>query len=755
MSADSRSDPVRTSAERFEQRLVDELSLTDWRALIVVVVAPSGYEQEADRACANAVSSSHIPPDRVLRWVVSRNAAGRAQLREFNRARDTLLASHRLIYLRVGSAEDVRFLRRVAPDLTAAIDVFVELVAAPTGSSDWGECQRQVRALMMDRHGELDFRGLLPASVDQRVLPLDQLYLSLVDLRSRQVSFEFARDNAWLVLGHPGTGKTTFVRHLAWTYARGEDDPLELGVKLPVLLSLSDYGHEREQNRVAGLIEFLPRWLSEQGVTHASAVLEQLPRVLLLLDGLDELRSTEARRGVLTEVEQLLHAGRIGGVVVTGRSYLVDELRERNYGLRLCTTRAPTREEVHAFVRNFVRLQRGDERHAEQLVARIEADPDLRALAQTPLMLAFMVVLDELEGRLPDRRIEIYYRLGEMLVERWTRARSIGASTTRRERPTRADALRVLGPLAWWTVERGGGAVDEVSLLREIERIEARRETPEEARRRATALLELLGKDTALLVPIGQQRWTFVHPSIAEYFAGVEAERAPERWQALLEDPFRAEWREIVLFCAGQLGVIEGRMSSLDQLVNAILHKSRRAGRYDAKYPSLLMGLLAESPGLSSEQISHIVRRLLEFVFQTAFSVRSRWQVQREFVALLGASSPSVHVVLAAQLRDSFGARAASIRWDRVFMFSELPDVLMATDAEIVAFLVLGPWISSIREWASAFQIDLQPILRRWASLPGSAYQFARWWVQTDPEARGRTLAEIWDELPSPASAHH
>ncbi len=168
MSASVGGDPVRTSVEAFERRLADELELTDWRGLIVIVVAASGLEHEADRVCANAASRLALSDERVLHWAVRRDAGGRAQLREYNRARDRLLASKRLIYLRAGSAADVRFLRRVAPDLTAAVDVFVELEAEPKALASWDECAREIRALMIDRHATLDFTGLLPASVEQR-----------------------------------------------------------------------------------------------------------------------------------------------------------------------------------------------------------------------------------------------------------------------------------------------------------------------------------------------------------------------------------------------------------------------------------------------------------------------------------------------------------------------------------------------------------------------------------------------------------
>lgn len=750
----SDSTSLRLTSAQFEQRLDRELTMTDQRALVVVVVVEPGLTAVTDESLRKVAARHSIGEEQILRHVVRRDANGKELLRAHNHARDQLLAQLRLVYLRVGSAADVRFLREVAPDLTAAVDVFVELVAVEPADVGWIECSRGLRALMQERHATLDFTGLLPANVEQRELPLHDLYQQLVGPAEQQMTLFQTDEKGWLVLGHPGSGKTTYVRHLAWTYARG-DDPLEIGEKVPLLVSLSDYGEARTRDRTRSLIKFLPDWLVEQQVPHAAALESHFQQVLLLLDGLDELPNPDVRREVLTELDSLLADGRIGGVVVTGRSFLVDELGRHTQRLRLALTRPPEPQQIQAFVRTFVRLRRGEDVHATELITRIERDSDLRALARTPLMLAFMVILDELEGRLPDRRIEIYYRLGEMLVDRWTRARSIGAAASRRERPTRADAMRVLGPLAWWTLERGGGAVPEAALLQEIERIEARRESAQEAHRRAVALLDLLRSDTALLVPRPGGDWSFVHQSIGEYFAGVEVERDPRRWAELLADPYRPEWREIVLFCAGQLGVIDGRMEPLDRLIDAVLAKARRRGRYDAKCPSLLMGLLAESPGLSRRQIDRLVARLLTLVFEMAFSVQAVYQVQDGFVALLKDARGTVAESLVAGLLERFETEGR-IRWDRVLTwpFASAPPTVVkdpARQAADVADVFLGPFaVSLVEPWVTEFGVDLGPTRASWAKRNEWAYRFAEWWVGSSVADRDAPYADIEAKLRAP-----
>lgn len=748
---------ILVTASELGERLSQELEVTDWRAVVAVVVAAPGLEREAEQACRNAVEAAGLGSLQVVELVVRHDESGEEQLKSINRARDVLLHDKRLVWLRAASAADVRFLRKTAPDLTSAIDLFVELRPEIEPGSDWPTCREQLRALMAERHATLDFTGLLPTTVEQRRLPLAALYQPLIDPRplTRDPDGRTTASTGLVVLGHPGTGKTTFVRYLAWMYARREGDPLDIGDKVPLLLSLSDYGYEREHDRVVGLVDFLPRWLARQGIGHAGSLVVHLPEILLLLDGLDEIRSAYARKAVLTEVDQLVRERRVGGVVMTGRSFLADELASQKPALALASTREPTEDEARSFLTKFVELRRGTPAHAENLISRVENDDDLRALARTPLMLAFMAILDELEGRLPDRRIEIYYRLGEMLVDRWARARSIGTGPHRRERPTRADALRVLGPLAWWTVEQGGGAVAEDALSQELERIEGQREEPEHAKQRATALLELLRTDTALLVPHPGRRWSFVHSSIGEYYAGVEVERDRRRWSELLADPFRPEWREIVLFCAGQLGVIDGRMQSLEELVQAILSASHSSSRHDGSRPSLLIGLLDDSPGLNRRQIQRLIDRLLDLVLAPPARSTVAEQVQRDLVAFLTSARGPVAADLAVALRQWFSDRPREILWDRIIpdgvelRFFKDPFVdWICKDVAEAAPAILNPFVASLGdEWVRTYGIDLEPTIALWRQRDDSFYGFAEWIARSDAAARSRSTYEVLTEL--------
>jgi hypothetical protein len=151
---------------------------------------------------------------------------------------------------------------------------------------------------------------------------------------------ELIRDERWLVLlGHPGTGKSTLARWLALQLARAvragdqqvrvradhvrpdgdEDEWEELGpARLPILVSLAEYAAARWPDGGAdtdlSLRYFLGRHLGERaapdqapGRLHA-LIRDYLAagRVAFILDGLDEVVDLNQRQAVAAAVESLI-----------------------------------------------------------------------------------------------------------------------------------------------------------------------------------------------------------------------------------------------------------------------------------------------------------------------------------------------------------------------------------------------------------------------------------------------------------------
>lgn len=647
----------------------------------------------------------------------------RNRLTELNRMRDQLLPAVSVIALLATTPEGIWSVRKYANDLTIAPSLVVDL-RAPLPVLAWDAVADSLRSRAIALYGMLDLTGLIPGTAERSALPLAEIYMPLVRLPNLLgAESDIPRPRRLLVLGNPGAGKTTWLRYLACEMAEGRD-PLGVGGAVPVLVPLADYGLARERE-IRPLREFIVRWLVDAGVEGAGALAERWSETALLLDGLDEIRDEAGRREVIEQVVRWTGPDAPRVVVMSGRVIVVDDLRAGDATvLTVIQCRPPGRHDVRRFLTAFASLRaRGNSGRitsTTDLAGRIFEDPDLNALARNPLLLVFLALLDELEGRLPDRRIEIYYRMGELLVERWTRARSASPTAAQRVRATRADALRVLGPLATWLVEESGGvAVSEDELLARLTSLEADRSGRDGAQQRARTLLDLLARDTAMLARDQWRRWSFAHSSIAEYFAAIEACRDPVRWAALLENPFLAERRELVTFAAGYLGIISGEDARLHALVSAVLGKARRAGRYDAKHPLLLMALVAEQPGLTPADERELLSRTGEFVFTTHFGREAAWVVQQEFIAFLDSGRGRAYEEATRETLRAW-CIPPRLRMDRLLAASQVPGnwrwPVPAPRASIARrswklIEIGGPLLERLPDLLETYGLDATPLL--------------------------------------------
>lgn len=173
-----------------------------------------------------------------------------------------------------------------------------------------------------------------------------------------------------LVLGEPGSGKTTVLLELLRDLLDAAGDP---GEPLPLLLNLSSWR--------AGDLE---SWARAEAAARYGVHREQVPLELLLLDGLDEV-AEDARPACLRAVNAFREAHPTVPVAVVSRTTEYAALEET---LRL-RGRLEIQPLTSAEVDRFLRKRR-----MGALVAVLDADPELRALVTTPLLLNVLMLAE-------------------------------------------------------------------------------------------------------------------------------------------------------------------------------------------------------------------------------------------------------------------------------------------------------------------------------------------------------------------------
>ncbi|OWU95819.1 hypothetical protein B5D80_32685, partial [Micromonospora wenchangensis] len=415
----------------------------------------------------------------------------------------------------------------------------------------WFERERERLAALV-AEGTLDHTGF-EAALDRLQTEYGHRFAAETDQPARQPVLDAARDAAQLlVLGDPGTGKTTLLRYLALTHARALISGEQVQGRdalFPIYLRIGEYA--RQGFSKMGIGEFLPGQLRR-----AECTLPGLPdllrrqldagRCLVLLDGLDEIALAELRRGVVTAVTNFVtaHARQGNRFVVTSRiaGYQAAPLPEPFRAVRLQDMDDPTISRfLDVYCREVERAETpGRSAEATRLAGAREAtaieqalttNAGVRRLAANPLLLTALVLVHRASGRLPHRRVEAYVEVCNALGRTWRSAQGVAEADLPDERiltrwltelgwwmhehrpegaATRAELLDVLGPL--WAAHQGTGWDPRV--------LEAADPLRTDAGLGVAEFVDKADTHTGLLVERAPGRYGFAHLTFEEYYAG-------------------------------------------------------------------------------------------------------------------------------------------------------------------------------------------------------------------------------------------
>ena len=503
--------------------------------------------------------------------------------RERQDASFALTLSHVYVALAAESWERV--------DEAANADAFVDALTAGDPALVLPEAARRVRELQR----EADPRRTAQRPDAPRFRLERPLLLTEAISRHRQV----------VLLGGPGSGKSSFVRHLAVALARGADEQpptlpgWSVGWLLPLYAALGEFAAWTQQPGGTldgpGLWRYLLMQAQAFGLTGLDEPLSRAFNrggLLLLLDGLDEVADPSLRVGVARAVAKLAEAG--GRVVVTCRVRSFDQAVAAPFApwTPPVTLAAFALGQMRRFVAGWYARSAdqgviaADEatRRVTELTDRLAHLPSLRDLGQTPLLLTMITLLHFYEGKLPEDRADLYEDLVELWLNRW-RVRS--------NEPGAPPPL-----LAKLKADKSLGGLKDYHLRNTLERLayDAHQNTlandgrgllhrhlvdgafqdlfkqfelgPGLAAEKATLVLEHLECESGLLLSEGGDLYGVPHLSYEEYLAGCHLSRQADfrkvayaHWQ---RDPGR--WREAIFLALGRMARGEGRETPVDWL---------------------------------------------------------------------------------------------------------------------------------------------------------------------------------------------
>jgi len=527
--------------------------------------------------------------------------------------------------------------------------------------SDPGEYLR----LLREETSHIDIRGLQVESGKAHRFPIDDLYIPLKTTlavepdaarlggkeaqlhaqQRNQIELHHALEKRKLViLGDPGSGKTTFLRRIAYGLCNsrlGIDATTTaetLGLdkaSFPVFIRISELvdhiegcsGRRQAEPPIktspAWLIHFLTMRSADKGIGLDREFLEQIitegPAVVLL-DGLDETPTRQQRECIAELVtEAARNFGNCHFVVTSrppafeGKTVLPDfrqvwidpleDMAVEGFLTRWCQ-------------KLFLGSERQTQKHLAELLKALRLRVEIRRMARNPVMLTALAVVHWNEKRLPEQRADLY----ESIITWLSRSRERRAGRLPAE-----ICVNRLQELALVMQNHPDGRQVQVPRHWAAEKIATEwPKGPEQSERKQIQVAEtFLGEeevDSGIIVGRGDDI-RFWHLTFQEFLAArAIASRSDQDQKEILLNPpahpnlYLPEWRETVLLLAGVLHKQGHR--KVDSLISVILEKVDKTSTLtdQARCVGLLGAMVSDLSALPYEPTDPRYRDLLDRV---------------------------------------------------------------------------------------------------------------------------------------------
>ena len=512
-----------------------------------------------------------------------------------------------------------------------------QALGLPIGSLDADNLSTQYLSAVARAHEALDLTGLgliqdrEPISMDLAYAPLSvrrrhtagicepRAHDRSIQMRAEQTAMPLSRalelSKSIFLLGPPGSGKTTSLRHIARAYAQGRQGELSYPKSqlVPVVVRLASLAEHLQIDKRADLFAVA---ISELELHDSEATVAWLHacassgNVLFLLDGLDEVPDPDQQAVVLEYLRPIMRKYKEARVVITSREvgfdfpnlrtdfdvYVVEPLT-RNVNEKFIGTWQASRHH-HPPSRKC----KSCEQDVNRLQHAILENSQISALAGNPMILTILCLLHEAGAALPQRRCELYEKISETFLFCWEeKKRKAGAAASDRALTLEnREVLWALESLALHMQENDITLFPRFLLLQHFNTF-LRDELglkAEDARLAADTLTWSLQARSGLLRELGPERYGFSHRAFQEYFAARAILSHADPLDRLRPYLYHPGWHEVVRLVAAQLD-----RRRAPQLIRLLLDDPDPTGRFLNRGLLLALECLADGAPIHEKEL--------------------------------------------------------------------------------------------------------------------------------------------------------
>ncbi|PSB20945.1 NACHT domain-containing protein [Phormidesmis priestleyi ULC007] len=371
-----------------------------------------------------------------------------------------------------------------------------------------------------------------------------------------------------MVLGKPGAGKSTFLKYLAMQCIEGNFQ----ANRIPVFITLKDFA---EIEGTPDLFIYISQ-LVELPTSDALREILQQGQMLVLLDGLDEVREEDTKR-VLRQILEFSDQFHLNQFVMTCRIAAKEYTFERFTEVEVADFDP---EQIAIFSQNWFRLS--DPTKAECFIQKLEENEPIQELASSPLLLTLLCLVFGESADFPANRSELYKEGLDILLKKWDGKRNI-----EREQLYKNLSLKrkedLLSQIALTTFEQKDYFFKQKTLeayisdfIRNLPNVDS---DPEILRMDSEAVLKSIEAQHGLFVERAKSIYSFSHLTFQEYFAAREIV-ANSAYENLVKHLTEKRWREVFLLTTSMMRNADDLLKLMKQNIDVILAADKKLQQF-------------------------------------------------------------------------------------------------------------------------------------------------------------------------------
>ncbi|KST65567.1 HEAT repeat domain-containing protein [Mastigocoleus testarum] len=593
--------------------------------------------------------------------------------------------------------------------------------------------------------------------INQRQTELIQEQRQLIKLEegglrkfSAQELLTKSKSHKFVLLGAPGSGKTTLMSYFAVMLAQSklqweEDFETEENL-LPILIRIRDLARHADN---LSILEFIRQFAI------SNLQVKQPPppgffeywledgKALILLDGLDEVANPGKRYEIVNRIECFLEQFPSNKTIITSRPagyrqdfFHTDEFP--HYQLQLFDER-----KIKEFTQKWYQSRFQDPteatRRQESLQKALAEQKRIQELARNPLLLTIIALIHRYEAHLPRQRYKLYDRAVNTLLTNWDADKDLNYQLPF-EYLNRDDIPRLMEQLAYWIQTQGGTAdteggtlIDKDQLISQLSKFIAKQKRLEQYRAKSEAqrFVEHIRERTGLLNEQGQDCYAFVHKTFQEYLAAedIRYRQEDEEFEVVLEHIENylcdSHWREVLLLLIAQQKPRKAAKAIKHILEQPVPHdqwlhqklffaSSCLAEDLEVADDALVTDILQQLVNLEISGDEQVGRKIRAQVFKSLRSL-NEGKFEAEALQLLKDSEEQMEKVRFQEYRAALGEKEEAVETLWVLFVDDYSDVCQS------AAIALGKLSNEVPEVVSillaALKCEDSGLLREYAAI--------------------------------------